>query len=170
MIRTIFLDMDDVCNQFMEHAFQWLGYSEDIQSLDFNDYDINLTEDEIWDALDFDFWSTIPKSKEFDWLVKWCVDLVGLKNIVILTGIPPSNVGQCVDGKLEWLGKYFDDVNYLIGNVKHVCAKPTALLIDDSEINCNRFRACGGEVVLVPRSWNCNRRSKLDELCSQFVP
>ena len=37
---------------------------------------------------------------------------------------------------------------------KHFCARPDALLIDDSDHNVEAFLAHGGQAILVPRPWN----------------
>lgn len=159
MIKTIFLDLDDVCNGFMEFALHWLGvpvpdginWGNSLSGIIGN----NLTKRQLWEKLDFDFWRSIPKSKEFGWLLGWCIRLVGIESIVILTRVPPSNVANCVAGKVAWIKEHFGkDQNYLIGNCKWPCANNNTLLIDDSEINIDSFRRHGGQAITVPRPWN----------------
>lgn len=167
MIKTIFLDLDDVCNMFMEYALKWLGVAQpeggswgyDLSSL------VSMDSKELWERLGFNFWRSIPESKEFKWLLKWCRNLVGKDNVVILTRVPPYGIDQCVAGKIAWIEEHFDsDQYYLIGNCKEPCANNEVLLIDDSEINVNDFREHSGEAILVPRPWNylgCDDNSNL---------
>lgn len=155
MIKTILLDMDDVLNQFMPYVFEWLGQPEPDQwSGRLVNMVHGLSETEIWERLDYDFWRTIPKSKEFNWLMQ-LVEGVEVKGIV--TGLPPYNQGQCVEGKLEWLSDHlpnYADFKVVFTSEKWLCANPDTLLIDDYKINVQRFREYGGHAVLMPRRWN----------------
>lgn len=163
MIKTIFLDLDGVCNIFMEHALEWLGvpvpngigWGYSLSSL-VKAYHPIENDRELWERLDFDFWRAIPKSKEFAWLLGWCRRLVGKDNVVILTRVPPYGIANCVTGKIAWIEEHFGkSQNFLIGNCKWPCAYNNTLLIDDSKINVNQFRGHGGQAILVPRPWNC---------------
>lgn len=189
MVKTIFLDLDDVCNDFMSYAFRWLGLSlndDDLTNWSIYDNIANIANNididniniinsiinnprELWARLNYDFWRTIPKSKEFDTIVNWCKSVVGVENTVILTGLPPYNTAQCVEGKIAWIKEHLGSgYGYLMGNCKWCCAGSNILLIDDSEINTNEFENHGGEVILFPRPWNTSRHKTLGSILAQY--
>ena len=68
----------------------------------------------------------------------------------------PSNHSSCAAGKVEWIQRHFGSRfrDYIITPRKHCCAKPGAVLIDDSPRNCAEFMAHGGEIVLFPARGN----------------
>jgi len=108
-----------------------------------------------WRAFGRKEWANFPVSDEFQWLLNSCKALVGRENIYILT--TPILDPDCAAGKMEWIYKYCPKWlhrQYLIGPCKHMCARPNALLIDDSDENVNKFREHGGQALLVPRPWN----------------
>ncbi len=168
MIKTIFLDLDDVCNRFMMYALQRVGCPV---SLEYNDYKIEwgwdvvkavntlqshqYTTTEFWESLPKDIWVDVPESAEFEWLLKACIDLVGIKNVCILTS--PTLDPESIVGKIKWIRNHFPKEmhrQFLIGPRKHFCAGPEALLIDDNEENIKGFLDHGGRGILVPRPWN----------------
>lgn len=67
-IKTIFLDLDDVCNDFMAYALKWLGELKSPNLLENIENIENIDEKEIWNH---DFWRSIPESKEFRPLLQW---------------------------------------------------------------------------------------------------
>ena len=176
----IFLDLDDVLNQFTMPALAHVGCN--INPTSFDDFDpawgfdvikaanalrpsgLKLMDDSyehpftlasFWNLFTREDWANFPVSIEFDWLLNRCVELVGKENICILT--TPIFDPDCAAGKVEWIYKYCPKWlhrQYLIGPCKHFCARPDALLIDDSDTNVKAFRAHGGQTILVPRPWN----------------
>lgn len=171
MIPTkIFLDLDDVCNFFTMHALAAVGCPVEARELDAFDpkwgFDIieaanrlhevhDFTMKSFWDAIDREVWISAPESDEFGSLLSACADLVGRKNVCILT--TPTRDPECLAGKLEWIHDHFPPWmhrQYLMGPAKHLLAQPGALLIDDSDLNVKQFRIHGGSAILVPRPWN----------------
>ena len=171
MIPTrILLDLDDVCNRFTMYALKHVGCPVDeLAYCDFNPawgWDIvraanalhpnhQFTPDEFWNSLDRDVWASVPESAEFKALLCRCEELVGSENVCILSS--PTHDPDCLAGKLEWIHDHFPKRmhrQFLIGPRKHFCARPDALLIDDSDRNVEAFRAHGGQALLVPRPWN----------------
>jgi 5'(3')-deoxyribonucleotidase len=164
-IKRIFLDLDDVLNEFTMTTLQRLG-------CDIVDYDPawgwdivraanashplrHYTPPTFWDSFDREHWATMPKSDMCDWLVDRCVALVGRDNVCVLT--TPTKDPDCLAGKLEWIHANLPSFlhgQYLIGPQKHLCAKPDSLLIDDRDKNVSDFRKAGGQAVLVARPWN----------------
>lgn len=171
MIKRILLDIDDVMNECTRYALQWLGIPFDYVNFydkypTKNGYDIVTTANDIlgtprftvpsfWSMIPRTFWSSAPKSAEHDWLLPKCVELVGQQGICLLTG--PTKDPDCLAGKLEWIVRVLPPWlhrQYLVGPCKQFCAHPDALLIDDSDANVDKFRAWGGNALLVPRPWN----------------
>lgn len=169
MIRRILLDIDDVLNQFTLYALRHVGcvlsslnefpahvgfVIEDAANelLGYKRYSDKAS---FFAEIDRDFWATVPVSQECGWLIQLCEQLVGRDNICLLTS--PTHQPDCLAGKLEWI---HDNLpawlhrQYLIGPVKHFCAMPEALLIDDSLKNVEMFEAHGGQTILIPRPWN----------------
>ena len=177
MIPTrILLDMDDVLNRFTMQALAHVGCAVDPTSFDdFNPawgFDIieaanalhpnkglPFTLDSFWGWFSRRDWASWPKSDECNWLIDNCERLVGRENICILTS--PVLNPSCAAGKIEWIYEFCPEWlhrQYLIGPMKHMCARPDALLIDDSDANVEAFQKHGGQAVLVPRPWNSGHK------------
>lgn len=169
-IKTIFLDQDDVLNQFTMQALAHVGCYVNTESFDdFNPewgFDIikaanalhlcrKFTLASFWKCFSRNDWRDLPKSAEFEFLLQQSEALVGRENICILTF--PILDPDCAAGKIEWIYNHCPKWlhrQYLIGPPKHFCARPDALLIDDSDANVTAFRAHGGQTILMPRPWN----------------
>ena len=100
------------------------------------------------DNFGYDFWSTIP-------LFPWGKDLYDSLNkvapVVLLTS--PSNNPECCKGKHEWITRHFKTRDFLIGGCKWACAKPNAILIDDSIDKIERFEMAGGKTFLFKKEY-----------------
>ena len=169
-LTRIFLDLDDVCNTFTLSALREVGCP--VGPWDYDNYDprwgFNIVKAAnalhpncefgatgFWNSLSRKFWATIPKSGEFDMLLKECEALVGRKEMCILSS--PTLDPDCAAGKMEWIYKNLPTWlhrQFLIGPPKHFCARPDAVLIDDSDANVKAFRDYGGQAILMPRPWN----------------
>ena len=170
VIKQIFLDMDDVLNTCIMAGLKYIGCP--VSATDYEKFnpewgfDIvkaanhlhpnrNFTKDEFWGRIDRNFWATIPKSREYQWLLDVSTAMVGEEGVCILSS--PTQDGSCLAGKLDWLQKELPrwmHRQYLFGPRKHFCARPDALLIDDRDYNVDAFRGAGGQAILVPRPWN----------------
>lgn len=166
----IFLDLDDVLNRFTMYALAHVGCPVDPMSeKEFNpEWQFNIiaaadalhpyrkfTPKTFWSMFNRGTWAAVPESKEFDFLLNACEKLVGRENVCILT-TPVLDPG-CAAGKVEWIYDHCPKWlhrQFLIGPVKHLCASPDALLIDDGDHNIEAFRIGGGQALLVPRPWN----------------
>lgn len=118
---------------------------------------LKLTPEEFWRRIDETkdaFWAGMRKTKEADALLTCCTELVGRKNIAILTS--PSQSPWCHYGKAAWIKNHFPELqrNLLIGACKEFCANENTVLIDDYDGNVKKFRDSGGSAVLFPRPWN----------------
>lgn len=177
MIPTrIFLDLDDVLNEFTMHALAHVGCFVNVESFDdFRPewgFDIIkaanslhpcrsskqvFTEEKFWSFFSRGDWRNLPESMEFEFLLRQSETWVGRENICILT--TPILDPDCSAGKVEWIYNHCPKWlhrQYLIGPPKHFCARPDALLIDDADHNVEAFRACGGQAILLPRPWNAD--------------
>lgn len=171
MIKRIFLDLDDVLNDFTLSALQFVGCP--VGPRDFDKFDSKwqfdiiaaanalhdngriFTPDELWRSLPRSFWAGVQPSAICDWLIETSASLVGPENVYILTC--PTGYPDCIAGKLEWIQRFLPHWlhrQFLIGKPKFLCASPESLLIDDSDANVNAFREAGGDSILVPRPWN----------------
>ncbi|MCA9072771.1 MAG: hypothetical protein KDA84_27800 [Planctomycetaceae bacterium] len=160
MIEHIFLDMDGVLVDFSSAALRLHGV-EDIEwprgEWDFPKV-LGISRGEFWSKIDSqgsEFWANL---EPYPWY-RELLDLVAeAAPFSILTS--PSLSPSCPKGKLVWLSKHMPRRNgrvfrdFLIGPAKHLLAKDSRVLIDDSDTNAENFRAAGGEVILFPRLWN----------------
>lgn len=184
----IFLDLDDVLNEFTMHALAHVDCA--IDPWDFSACDPALGYDIIkrtnallphreppftltsfWSMFNRNDWANFPVSNEFEFLLQQSEALVGRENICILT--TPILDPDCAAGKVEWIYNHCPKWlhrQYLIGPPKHFCARPDALLIDDSDANVEAFQEHGGQAILVPRPWNsCNGFDTMERLKRAFA-
>jgi hypothetical protein len=168
----ILLDLDDVCNCFTLYALRHVGCP--VGNHDYHLYDHHwgwdivkaanhlhpdpgrhFTQQSFWESIKREHWSRVPGSPEFFPLLSRCISLVGRENVCILSC--PTLDPDCLAGKLEWIQEFMPkdmQRQFLIGPRKHFCARPDALLIDDSDANVTAFREHGGQAILMPRPWN----------------
>jgi hypothetical protein len=167
-IKRIFLDLDDVLNNFSVHCLQCLGcdikdYSEYPKECKYDIHSaaiwlnpkLKIQKEKFWWSIPREVWTECPKSIEFDELIRLSTLAVGRANIYVLTR--PTQNPECALGKVVWIKKFLPEwlhEQYLIGAPKYVCAKQGNLLIDDLENNCEDFAHNGGKAILIPRPWN----------------
>jgi 5'(3')-deoxyribonucleotidase len=165
-IERIFLDLDDVLNDFTMPALYHVGCPRDSTFDPKWKFDIihaasclhpcNLfSEAEFWGKFDAKFWADLPKSEICDWLLIISALLVGKENVCVLSA--PIRSPSCMAGKLEWIQANLPawmHRQFLVGPMKRMCANENSLLIDDSDRNVDLFRANGGQAVLIPKPWN----------------
>lgn len=160
-IQRICLDVDGVLVDFVSATADLLGHDPDkvLSSWVLGNYDLaaslGMSNDDIWRKIDSageNFWANIRTYPWFDQLVELC----NAKAAEVVLCTSPSLHHESASGKLRWIQQHFGPKfrNYLIGAPKHFCARPGAVLIDDSEHNCEMFREYGGAAILFPRKWN----------------
>lgn len=153
----IFLDLDGVMRSWDEGVFKWY----DVEPIEIRHWDegvnyikekINISNSEFWEGLTDKFWSTLPKTKYFDEILK-ILSPITPKPIVLTS---PSWSGST--GTQMWIREhlpdYFYNKRYLIGPAKYGCASSDSLLIDDSGRNCKMFEEHGGYSILFPQLYN----------------
>lgn len=165
MKYRIFLDLDGVMRDWDAGIWKLFHIEDpwgdeprgwnDIQ--DFICESCEIDKGQFWAAQDYDFWRSLPYTKEALGVAEAVRDaaLSGeVERVVLLTSPSMDSAG----GTQAWIRKnlpdFFRAKQYLIGPAKDACANPTALLIDDSDANCSKFRLAGGDTILFPRPWN----------------
>ncbi len=117
----------------------------------------SFSPDQFWQSFDRDFWAELPISDEFEDLLSRSESLVGADSVAFLTA--PTLDSDCAAGKMDWIYRnapHRFHRQFIITPLKHFCARPDALLIDDRDDNVEMFAKSGGNAILVPRPWNKN--------------
>lgn len=157
------LDLDGVLTDLMTVMYSIFGTSIHPQG----EYDLSkvfgMTQSKIWThpkIMDEYFWATLPKMPEADAIVEYLEFRFGVDNICILTA--PVSDSKCAGGKIEWIRRNYPQFRrqFLVGPAKEFCAGDKKYLVDDSDMNIQKFRANGGKGILVPAQWNSDFKNK----------
>lgn len=135
-INRIFLDLDDVCNEFTLQALSefWCeiapgeyhkykpdwGFDILRAAKELYPWDVDsIPPEEFWDRFDQQFWAGLPESEEFKELIELSKDIVGFQDTLILTA-PIVYTEQdtlddcwrditaaCLAGKYDWIVDHF---------------------------------------------------------------
>jgi 5'(3')-deoxyribonucleotidase len=158
---TIFFDLDGVLATLQTDAIAFHGKSLPVMEIQW-DFLTQLgyagpSDPLFWDPLGFEFWANVGVYPDGLCLLRAAESLVGPDNIGFLTA--PTKSRGCVDGKLTWVEKHFPDYvdRVFTGKSKEMFASSDKILVDDSDLNIEKFSGRGGRGVLVPRPWNRNR-------------
>lgn len=114
-----------------------------------------MSDEDFWGPLKgAQFWKTLKKTPWADLLLEEIEACFPSPNIFILTS-PFASHGSAA-GKLEWVARHYGWLKQrvIVTVAKHAIARPGAVLIDDSDQNCEVFRSNGGGAILVPQPWN----------------
>lgn len=160
--NVCFLDMDSVITDFYLPALKAVGLTKEYVEANLppgpEAWRLDekfMSKNDFWGAINSvpNFWESLPKTQEADEIVKICEKYFG-DNVFLLTS--PPHHSNAYSGKATWvkenLPKYRRKL--FIGPKKYAFAHSKAVLIDDSEENCEKFRKAGGKIVLVPRRGN----------------
>ena len=163
-ITQICLDLDEVLCDFVGPALALHGwkFSDAMARWQAGCYSIPLA----LGMSDADFWEPIRAAG-----ASFCAELPAvywLKTIVYVcqqvapvTVVTRSYSPDSAAGKAVWLRRHGFD-RYLIGTAKAACAHPGAVLIDDSDAECEAFVDAGGRAICFPRHWNRLHGLKMD--------
>ena len=181
MDPTIFLDMDGVLVDFASGIRKVHG--EPNGSGELHNYDVekfyDMSANQFWAPFDHDFWEGLGWTDEGPSLLAGIEELVPRERVVLMTS--PCMTKGAVEGKVSWIRRNLPVYSrqFFVGPPKHLAAGPGKILVDDHNLNVERFAEHGGQVVLVPRPWNKRRaettagrfsvRSVLDELKQLLV-
>jgi len=157
----ILLDLDGVCVDFISGVSELLG-----RDIDHNNWPIKgeFALEKIYDAPINMIWKIIDnEGPEFWARLTPYIDFFPMYNLLCKYGkvyfcTSPSISSDCVKGKLMWLQDKFGMGfrNYIFTCKKHLLAGPDRVLIDDSDMHCEKFAEAGGRSILYPRLWNKN--------------
>lgn len=162
-MSVVFLDMDGVICDFTAGAIAAHGRSIPPQDVRWGmEEQLGLSPEEFWAPLDFGFWSNLSWTEEGYELLKG-LELTFGENVVLMTS--PCETPGGVEGKVSWIRKNLPSYSkrFFVGPPKHLAAGPGKILVDDHEVNVDKFVAHGGRALLVPRPWN-RRRLETDRL------
>lgn len=167
MINRIILDLDEVLNVITLDLLKFDGIDLDGME-DYNSaaYDIigfiaerrgepRMGLAEYWERIPRELWANATRSPDFDSILTFCDEKVGLKNTIIATS--PTKCPECMAGKYEWIVKNLPPAlqrNWAITPRKWWFGRNDTLLIDDLEANGEEMAKQGGSAIIVPRPWN----------------
>jgi len=186
-MKRIILDIDDTLNNLSLDLLRFDGLNfasyDDIPDWPWG-YDIISAIAELkgeepmglveyWQRLPRSLWATTTLAPDFDAILSFCDDKVGLGNVLIASS--PTKCPECLAGKYEWMMSEMPRElhrqwsitprKWEYGRDKH------AVLIDDVWGNCQKFHtgdpednyAARGRSLLVPRPWNHLRGTNIME-------
>lgn len=156
-----FLDMDGVLCDFVSAACSFHGRENPY--LDYNiaahgewslEKLLNIEPERFWRPLGYHFWRNLHWTPDGKKILDIVESIFGRENICLLSS--PCDTTGCVQGKLDWIAEQMPDYRrrFLIGPPKEFAAGPNRVLIDDSDLNFQKFTDAGGKAFLVPRPWN----------------
>lgn len=165
-MKKCLLDCDGVIVDFVAGAIALHNLPKDLYNNleNLGNFDLitlsGLSPEEFWQPMGFDFWKSLPWTKEGRDIVNLVVNKFGRENICLLTA--PCNTFGCCDGKLTWIRTHLPDFKnqWLLGRKKEFCARECHYLIDDRDQNIADFNAHGGNGILVSRPWNKEYRHR----------
>ena len=144
---SIFIDIDDVCADWLGAACDYLDFKWD----DTNSY-IPLDR---WDTLleHQRFYRDLPLKEGAIELVDWATEYTAAHNmnLAFLTAVPhaPYNtdIPYIYQDKIHWVSQHFPSIPVFFGPYsmdKHLHCRPGDILIDDRRDNCADWVAAGG--------------------------
>jgi len=162
---VIYLDLDGVCVDFVSAGLRAHGF-DPAQVLERwangfrGEYRIHkvlgMPSRQYWEGIDRqgeDFWANL---EAYPWFWELYNKLSALAPVIFLSA--STRLPATLSGKMKWLqarfGPAFQD--YVFTFQKQQLASPGALLVDDYDLNIDRFRTAGGSAVCFPQLWNCN--------------
>lgn len=160
-IDHIFWDMDGVFADFVGGVLDLMGVETRSAGTKWppGEYAIEtvfgITTERLWNLINrggVDWWSHLDR---FEWhteLRSIIADCRGSHSVLTSPGDCPA----AYQGKRIWADRHLHGLPLHLTSHKQLLAKPSALLIDDSDKNCEQFVAAGGRAILFPQLWNSN--------------
>lgn len=174
MDKTILLDLDGVCADFVTWACRCHGITESDVPWDdcgfYMERGMGLTPDEFWAPINAEgreFWTTIPPYEWMDDLLGVVGEAAAEHGAAVHVCTSPSRIPECQAGKVDWMYAHLPKSlhrGFVFTSAKHLLARPDAVLIDDGEHNVDPFRQRGGQAVLFPARYNRNRKRLADRV------
>lgn len=169
-MNKIYIDLDGVCVDFIGSAAKLFGMTkEELMPKwkpglwDMSEV-VGLSHAEFFKKLEEggeDFWADMELYPWADELYESCKKLAPTYFLTMPTGDP-----RCLSGKLKmlhrWHGHGFSD--YVMTKHKDHCANSHTILIDDHDLNVEKFKKSGGHAILFPAHTNANHIHKHEAL------
>lgn len=158
MIERILLDMDGVLVDFVKGACEFHGKTYPYGTGKQAPWDLEpifqMTAPELWDPLGYEFWKNLEPYPHMEEFVGLLESKFGEEHICLLTS--PVRTKGCIEGKMDWIRHYLPQYRrrFLVGPAKEFCASEKHALVDDHQVNIDKFIDAGGHTFLVPAAWN----------------
>lgn len=109
-----------------------------------------------------DLWASMPA---FPWFSSFFKALENIAPVYYLSS--PEYGAGCVAGKVTWIEKQHGPSfnRFILTTHKTLLARPTAVLIDDTQKNVDQFIAAGGQGILFQQPWNGHTTPDPDLTC-----
>lgn len=166
MNRVCFLDLDGVLADFPRAAIRAHGCDPDSiyrvgspGPMHIHEA-LEMSAEEFWAPLNkAEFWEEIPPTPEAADIARFAREYYEDE---VYIASSPSLDPTCMVGKVRWIERHFPKLRrrWFMTPNKHLLAKPGAMLIDDFDSNCDKFRDLGGRCFLVARPWNSMHRAE----------
>jgi len=164
---VLYLDCDGVLADFIGGVAQLIGkdFTEIVKTkklpLGWTLKEIfDIPDEEIWERITEDTWANLAPYPWAEKLVHCCEKHFG-DRILLCTSAGYLDANKpffkhAVAGKERWICKYFSQFanRTIIAFNKTHLASQRHILLDDSESNCDKFIANGGNAIVFPQYWN----------------
>ena len=164
--KKFLLDLDGVIVDFVRGVLKYhnrpdISYGDIQWNLE-NMVRPDLTPEQFWDSLGYDFWLNLPFTPTGPALFAGLASLVGTENILICTS--PCRTPGSIEGKIEWLRINMPTMqrNFMVTPKKEFAASQDRILLDDNDPNIEKFAEAGGLTVQIAQPWNSGHY-KLDK-------
>ena len=166
------LDMDGVLVNFCKAAYKTHNqpFSNEVPTkFDFFE-DWGMTSKKFWSPIDAcgpEWWTNLEKYPWTDTLISLADQLPG--GMLIATSC--SSNSNSAAGKVRAIQSLFgyNFWDYLLAPRKWHLSQPGYVLLDDYEVNCDKWEERGGKAILFPQPWNRNRWLATEELRMEWV-
>jgi len=151
MIKTVYLDMDEVITDFNAGVCRQINLPYPPKTYDFFE-DVRL---QVNDFCTTEFWANLDWTPDGHDILRLVTSTFKPEQIYLLT-IPMPNPGSYT-GKALWVQRHLPEYSkrlIVTPAPKSLFARPDTLLIDDKDENVEGFVKAGGNAILVPRPWN----------------
>lgn len=164
-VFTVFLDIDGVLADFVGGYCELVGRDrEELEETWITEHPgcwnlpdvLGCSLDEFWKPIHEageEFWLGLDPTDHFDELIDRVESFVGDDWLLVSS---PSRCHTSHSGKVRWIksmfGNRFD--RFILTGHKERLAKPSTILIDDSDRNCDKFELCGGRSYVFPTLGN----------------
>lgn len=165
MWNRIYLDMDGVLTNFEKGIFK--AHNKELDLLNWPKGESEITN--IWGITieefrepmeDENFWINLEPDPQFDNLFKLLDSYIKRGELCIATS--HSGLPGAASGKVKWLDKYCPNIPYAITKHKYLFVNNNSILIDDYDVNIEKFIKYGGRGILTPKPWNSKYKEYYD--------